>query len=130
MTVLPDTSVWVSYLRTGAQGPAAALDGLLAAQEVVICGPVVAEILAGARAPRRAELGALLSSLPWAELGHAQWHRVGDLAAQLRERGETVPLTDLEIAVAAESCGARLWSWDGDFDRVAGAMSQLLRYAP
>ena len=130
MTVLADTSVWVSYLRAGSQGPAAELDRLLVSQEVVLCGPVVAELLAGVRGPQRTELGALLSSLPWAELGRAQWHEVGELAGELRERGETVPLTDLVIAVAAASVGARLWSWDSDFERVGRALPQLLRYVP
>lgn len=128
MSVLPDTSVWVSFLREGTRGRAAALDGLLAGQEVVACGPVVAEILAGARAAQRAELWALLSELPWADLGRREWQQVGELAARLRERGQTVSLTDLEIGVAAATEGAQLWSWDGDFNRVMAVLPGLRRY--
>lgn len=130
MSVLPDTSVWVSFLRDGSRGRAAALDALLAGQEVVACGPVVAEILAGARAGQRAELWALFSQLPWADLGRREWQQVGELAARLRERGGAVPLTDLEIGVAAVTEGAQLWSWDGDFDRVGTVLPELRRFQP
>jgi len=82
--VLPDTSVWVSFLREGAHGRAAALDGLLAGQQVVACRPVVTEILAGARDVQRSELRTLWSCLPRADLGRRQWQHVGGLAARLR----------------------------------------------
>ena len=48
MKVLPDTSIWVEFLRHGTAGPAAALDGLLAKGSVVVCGPVISELLVGA----------------------------------------------------------------------------------
>jgi predicted nucleic acid-binding protein len=74
--VLPDTSVWVEYLRAdppapegteGAAGeeqdagadastvdatdpsPLDELDSLIEAEQVLTCGPVVAELMAGAR---------------------------------------------------------------------------------
>ncbi|MGC2190839.1 MAG: PIN domain-containing protein [Candidatus Dormiibacterota bacterium] len=128
MTVLPDTSVWVTFLRDGSAGRAAALDGLLASHEVVVCGPVVAELLAGARSVQRSELRAALITLPWVDLGRREWQQVGELAARLRELGDSVPLTDLEIAVAAGSGGALLWSWDSDFERVRAVLPELRRY--
>jgi predicted nucleic acid-binding protein len=126
--VLADTSVWVSYLRTGAAGPAAPLDDLLARQEVVVCGPVAAELLVGAAGAQRHELWTLLAGLDWADLGRAQWREVGETAAMLRERGQSVPLTDVEIAVAARAAGARLWSDDADFDRIEPALPGLERF--
>ena len=130
MTVLADTSVWVDYLRDGVTGPGGGLDGLLASGEVVVCGPVVAELLAGVAAGRRDELWQLLSGLPWADLGRVEWRRVGDLAASLRSSGTSVALTDIEIAVAAVTAGASLWSRDADFDRIGVALAELTRFAP
>ena len=46
--VLPDTSVWVDYSRRGARGPTASMRELLDRGEVATCGPVAAELLAGA----------------------------------------------------------------------------------
>lgn len=130
MIVLADTSVWVDYLRQGPGGRAAALDRLLADREVVVCGPVVAELLAGTASRQRDDLGRVFAGLPWADLDRAQWHRVGQVAAELRQRGETVALTDVEIAVAAEHAGAALWSDDTDFERVQGVLGELERFIP
>ena len=130
MTIVADTSVWIAFLRMGARGAAASLDSLLANQSVAVCGPVVAEILAGASPRDRSQLRLLFGGLPWAEIDRSAWGRVGDVAAELRERGETVPLTDIEIAVAAEAMDARLWSWDTDFARVARVMKGLRLFNP
>jgi predicted nucleic acid-binding protein len=130
MKVLPDTSVWVDYLRRGRQGNAWPLDHLLQECAVVICGPVIAELLAGARPPARLQLWSLLRALPWAPLGRGEWRRVGEIAAVLRDRGMPVPLTDLEIAVSAVTAGAHVWTSDRDFERIAPILSDLQRYQP
>jgi predicted nucleic acid-binding protein len=120
--VLPDTSIWVAYLRTGAERLTQELNLALDRREVLACGPVVAELVAGARAPDRAALVASLSGLPWADLDHNAWQSAGLLAAELRDRGQTLPLTDLEIAVAAHAAGATLWTADRHFERVAALL--------
>ena len=130
MIVVADTSVWIAFLRTGVRGRAASLDPLLASHSVVVCGPVVAEILAAASPRDRPQLRLLFSGLPWAEIDRSAWGRVGDVAAELRERGDTLPLTDIEIAVTAEAVDARLWSWDKDFGRVARVMTGLRLFEP
>jgi len=130
VTVVADTSVWVSYLRLGADGPAAALDGLLAGGQIVMCGPVAAELLAGTATQRRPELWTLLTGLGWADLGREDWHEVGETAAKLREQGQTVPLTDVEIAVAARAARAKLWTDDSHFDRIEQVLTGIDRYTP
>lgn len=130
MSVLADTSIWIDYLREGASGRAAPLDALLEANEVVVCGPVVAEILAGATKDDRERLGRLFSALPWAPIDRGTWLQVGEVAARLRDRGETVPLTDIQIAVAAASGDAQLWARDTDFDRIEAVLPELGRYSP
>jgi predicted nucleic acid-binding protein len=96
----------------------------------VVCGPVVAELLAGVAAAHRAELWTLLSGLPWAGLGPEEWRRVGEIAAALRDSGAAVPLTDIEIGVAAAGAGALLWSHDSDFARIGSALPELERFSP
>ena len=130
MTVLADTSVWVQYLRHGRAGEAARLDDLLVQGEVVVCGPVVAELLAGTPAAAQAELVSLLMALPWAGLGRAQWARVGQVAARLRDQGITTALTDVEIAVAAVHAHAELWTRDSDFARIAKVLDSLSLFEP
>jgi predicted nucleic acid-binding protein len=129
MTLVADTSVWVEYLRRGARGWAAELDELLQRGEVLMCGPVLAELLAGLPSDRRSAFWVRWQALPWAELERSSWLRAGALAGDLRRRGATVPLTDIVIAVAAARAGAALWSADADFERLTGVMDDLtLRY--
>jgi predicted nucleic acid-binding protein len=130
VTVLADTSIWVDYLRRGKGSKSARLDDLLVAGEVLVCGPVVAELLAGTKPPDRGRLWLLLTGLPWADLGPVQWQGVGETAARLRERGETVALTDVEIAVVAIDSSARLWTRDSDFKRVRSVLPGLQFFDP
>jgi hypothetical protein len=67
---------------------------------------------------RRPELCTLLAGLGWADLGREQWHEIGETAARLRELGQTVPLTDVAIAVAASASNSELWTHDSGFDRI------------
>lgn len=128
MTVLPDTSVWVDYLRTGTDGPAAELDRLLAEEAVVVCGPVLAELAAGTAAEDQDELWHALGALPWAELDRDAWRQVGVLAHALERAGLSLPLTNLEIAVASAAAGAALWTREDDFRRLHSHLPALQLY--
>ena len=130
MTVLADTSIWVDYLRRGRRSEAGRLDELLVAGEVVVCGPVVGEILAGTKTSDRSTLWVLFAGRPWANLGPVQWRSVGDAAGRLRGRGETTALTDIEIAVAAIDSSSQLWTRDEDFQRVRGVLRALRFFEP
>lgn len=102
--------------------------GLINRGEVAICGPVAAELLAGVD-PRLAErMWATLASFPWVELSAGDWQEVGSVAHRLRRAGQTLPLTDLAIAVAAARSGHALWSFDSDFERIAPALDGLELY--
>jgi predicted nucleic acid-binding protein len=128
--VLPDTSIWVDFSRLGGEGKAAGLRELLDAGEVATCGPVAAELLAGADGEVGERLWQTLSSLPWAELSPASWREVGAVARRLRSTGQTLPLTDLAIAVATAAAGHLLWSFDTDFERIQPVLPELELYRP
>jgi predicted nucleic acid-binding protein len=131
--ILPDTSVWVEYLRaerpppreSKSASPAEELDVVIQQEQVLTCGPVVAELLAGARGHQRGELTEQLGGQPWVELKRSDWLTVGHIAATLRERGQTTPLLDVQIAVCAVSAKAELWTIDHDFERIAEVLDGL-----
>lgn len=125
MRILPDTSVWVDYLRGGKRRSVSSLDGFLEQESVLVCGPVIAELLAGTPPDRREELWLALGSLPWAELDHAAWRQVGELANALRRVGRSVPLTDVIIAIACVRAEATLWTEDRDFERIRQELPAL-----
>ncbi|HKY26172.1 MAG TPA: PIN domain-containing protein [Gaiella sp.] len=124
MRTLPDTSVWIDYFR-GVEPAATELERLLVDEPPVICGPILAELVAGTPARQREDVWLALVSLPFVELGREAWTRAGELAHELREKGEAVPLLDLLIAVAAVQGDATLWSRDSDFGRVAAVLAGL-----
>ena len=90
---------------------------------------MAAELLAGADGEVAERISATLKSLPWADLGQAGWHDVGAVARRLRRQGQTLPLTDLVIAVAAARAGHVLWSFDSDFERIHPVVDGLELYA-
>jgi predicted nucleic acid-binding protein len=128
--ILVDTSVWVDFARLGQRGQAAGMRELLDGGEVATCGPVVAELLAGVQGEVAERMRETLSSLPWAELDVAGWREVGFAAGRLRRAGETLPLTDLAIAVAASRAGHAVWSFDADFGRIGASLEKLELYQP
>ncbi len=130
MTVLADTAIWVDFLKVGARGPAADLAMLLRDREVVLCGQVVAELLAGTQPQQRDGLWTLLSGLPWLEMRPRGWRRVGDLAGDARRRGYTLPLTDVQIAVLALENRVELWSRDAHFAQIGTLVPELSHFEP
>ena len=127
MRVLPDTSIWIDYFR--GREDAAGLDRLLQEETVVSCGPVVAELLAGAAPAQRSALWLAIGSLELVELDVTAWREAGEHARALREHGVTVPLLDLLVAVAAIRGGAVLWTRDADFDPISQLLPRLALYS-
>jgi predicted nucleic acid-binding protein len=98
VSVLVDSSVWVDYLKLGECGPGAAVATLLRRREVITCGPIVAELLAGTPPAARAELSMLMNGLPWADLHRDAWRRIGEVVGDLLRLGFRDPLTEAAIA--------------------------------
>lgn len=98
---------------------------MLARNEVVVCGPVIAELLAGTASEQAEVLWLAVGSLPSAPLDDAVWREAGECAGELRRRGATVPLLDVVIAVTAVRAGAAVWTRDRDFVRVGGVLPAL-----
>jgi predicted nucleic acid-binding protein len=128
--VLPDTSVWIPYFRSASGVEGDRLEALIGDGEVAICGPVLAELVGGADEAQRVSILDTAGDLPVADLDLAAWQDVGALARRLRQTGQTLPLTDLAIAVAATRAGHVLWSLDADFDRIAPVLDGLELYEP
>lgn len=97
------------------------MDRLLGRNEVVMAGPVLAEVLQGARTTK--ELQALsnrLTALPYVEMTKGTWGRVGRMAFELRQRGHTVALVDLLIAALAIEHDHQVYTLDDHFQRIPG----------
>jgi len=121
-SVIIDTSVWVDYLRGTQNARTDALDRLLETGEAAICGVIEAELVAGLRnRTEREELVSLLDGCDYLEVSRADWRRAGELAGQLKDRGRTLPLSDLIIAALAIDRGCALLTSDSHFTHIPGA---------
>lgn len=119
--VVVDTSVRVDFLRGGRGRAAAAVEELVRSARAVTCGIVLAGLLAGVKdAARRDRLQDALAGLDYVEMREETWKRVGELAAGLRGRGRTLPMSDLIVAALAMEHDLPVFTVDNHFRYVPG----------
>lgn len=125
--ILVDTSAWVEYDRaTGSPADLRVTELIATDGPAAVTGPVVMEVLAGARDERReADLRRLLH-----RFAHLPFDAAGDFdaAARIYRRCRAAGITprgmvDCMIAAVAWRAGATLLAHDIDLDRVASVMS-------
>ncbi len=120
--ILVDTSAWIEYLRDTTHPVTEILDALLQTGQVISTGPVVMEVLAGARSfSELEELREQLLAFPLLELeGLTDFEEAAKIYRTCREAGETVrSQIDCLIAVPAIRAGAAILHADRDFDVIA-----------
>ena len=119
--VIVDTSVWVEFLRGGEGRNPGAVEDLIRSSQAVTCGIVLAELLAGVRnAGERIQLQEALAGLDYVETRERTWRRAGELAAELRSKGRTLPMSDLIVAALAIEHGLSVFTIDNHFRHVPG----------
>ncbi len=120
--LLADTSVLIAQFRIFDPKRAA----LIGAQPVGLCGPVLAEFLAGARTPKhQPACQVILASLTPVATPEAIWDLAGRNQALLAASGLNVPLIDTIIASVAIVAGLELWAYDAHFAAMATLLGGL-----
>jgi predicted nucleic acid-binding protein len=119
--VIADTSVWIPFFNRPDSPQKTALDLLIDADEIVLVGVVLAELLQGCRTPSERDLlSDALLALPYHEVTQSTWSQAGNLSAHLLRRGVTLPLSDLLIATLAIEHGCSVYSLDTHFKKIPG----------
>lgn len=119
--IIADTSVWIPFFNRPDSPEKVALDLLIDADDVVLVGVVVAELLQGCRTPAEGDsLSDALLALPYYEVARSTWSRAGDLSAPLLRKGITLPLSDLLIAALAIERNCSVYSLDAHFKKIPG----------
>lgn len=89
--------------------------------EVFMVGPVLTEILQGARSSSEfVFFASRLTHLPFLATRQDTWVKAGELNNQLRGSGRMLALSDLVISTIALEHDVPVFSLDGDFNRVPG----------
>ncbi len=125
--VLPDSSVWA---RSHLQGIQSLLDEAIRSDRVVTTGPIVLELLRGARDRRDLERDARhYDALPRVSDALPLAHRARAVQEALSWRGyhRGPSAVDLLTAAAAEAVGAELWHCDRHFELIAEVTGQPVR---
>ncbi len=120
MKTIVDTSVWIEYFRN--QGAlSASMDKELLAGNFYMAGPVISELLQGAKTEK--DFHALKSSIdgvPFFNTSLADWKLAGELSFKLRKKGITIPITDCLIAAVALNNDAGVMTLDQHFKYFQG----------
>ncbi len=118
MKIIVDTSVWIEYLKNR---PTLAenLDQQLLAGSIFTVGPVIAELLQGARTEKDYRiLKNSIDGLPFIETTFEDWKLAGDISYKLRRKGVTLPTTDCVIAAVAIHQNASVMTYDRHFANI------------
>ncbi len=100
--ILPDTCAWIDYFRPGTSPLGMLVEQALSEEVVCVCGPVLYELVQGARSEDElTSLTSALSALPFLEMTEALWIKAGLCSASLRKAGKTIPFPDVLIATLA-----------------------------
>ncbi len=119
---LIDSSVWVDVIEVGRgeEDLRNRVRDLIRLDRVVGTGMVRLEVLRGAASQSQwDEIEDTLSALRQLRVHESQWNEAARLSIQLRQRGVTVPSTDLLIASIAIGSDVVLLHRDRHFDMVA-----------
>lgn len=119
--VLIDTSIWVRYLRRGADPQLVRrVREWLDAGQVAITEIIHLELLPASRSEAEfARLSATLDALYPVPADAAVWRAAARNGFALRQAGVIVPATDLLIATVAQQSGAVLAHWDQHYELMA-----------
>jgi predicted nucleic acid-binding protein len=119
--ILPDTCAWIDYFRPGGSALGQLLERAIASDSVYACGPVLCELLQGARSEKeKASLTSALGALPYLEMTEALWIKAGELSSVLRKTGKTIPLSDILIATLAIEHSLAVMTVDEHFRLIPG----------
>ena len=116
---LVDTSAWVEYLRSGQGDVAENVESLVLSDQAAWCDLVMLELWNGARGPEeKRKLAELSALIPCLETTAEVWKLAQRLATRCRDKGRTVPATDILVAACATFHEVELEHKDGHFDTI------------
>ena len=114
---LVDTSSWVEYLRDRESEAGDSVEVLVLSGEAAWCDMTLVELWHGVRgAKEKRELAEMENEVERIPVDSAAWRLASKLALRCREKGFTVPISDIVIAACAVTHKLELEHCDKHFD--------------
>lgn len=124
--VLVDTCIWIEFFRKDS-ATTRALTDVIQSGRAVLAGVIIYELTQGIRSNKeRSTIRHLLAGLDYKEMTPDLWEAAGDLAQGLKQRGQTLPMSDILIAAIAIKYKLSLFTIDAHFDSIP----DVKRYIP
>jgi predicted nucleic acid-binding protein len=116
---LVDTSSWIEYLRDRHSEAGDNVEVLVLSGQAAWCDVTLVELWQGVRgAKEKRELAEMEKEIERVEVNAPVWLFARKLALRCREKGLTVPATDIVIASCAAHHGLELEYCDAHFDAI------------
>ena len=117
--VIVDSSVWIDFFRVPGSPAGVEVDRLMGENRIVMVGPVMMELLQGARSESEFDwLQSRLCALPFHQASRDTLVYAGWVSYQLRRQGVPVQLADILIAAIAIEGEHELYTTDHHFQRI------------
>lgn len=121
--LLPDTCVWIDFLKNRNTLLTLQLEQALLQGEVYTCGVVLYELLQGIRNPGEdQQVQAAFDALIMLEITSKTWASAAKLSSELRKMGITLPMSDIIIAAVATEHNLTIMTEDQHFQQIAGLL--------
>ncbi len=116
---LVDTSSWVEYLRDRESEAGDAVEVLVLSGEAAWCDITLVELWHGVRgAKEKRELAEMENEVERVPVDAPVWRLASKLALRCREKGLTLPISDIVTAACAVTHGLDLEHCDKHFDEL------------
>jgi predicted nucleic acid-binding protein len=116
---LVDTSSWVEYLRDRESEAGDAVEALVLSGEAAWCDITLVELWHGVRgAKEKRELADMENEIERVSVDAAVWRFASKLALRCRDKGVTVPISDIVTVACAVARGLELEHCDKHFDDI------------
>lgn len=117
--VIADTSIWINAQRLPNSHDSREFWHLFDRREIVMVGPVYAELLQGTRTQREFDiLLSRLDALDYLEANPQTWQLVADIRRHLGKRGCMIGFSDTITGALSIQYDLPLFTLDGHFERI------------